>query len=89
MGPGGVVTSGLSPADLLIDTVEVLGAHSIRTGELKQLIGCLRPLESDKLVSELAKLPSVGCELSLPLILPPLPTSLSPSPLTTTACRSP
>ena len=36
--------------DLLIDTLEVLGTHSIRTGELKQLIGALRPLENGTLV---------------------------------------
>ena len=36
---------------LLVDVVEVLGAHSIQTGELKQLIGSLHRLEDGKLVS--------------------------------------
>ena len=40
---------------MLIDTVEVLGTHSIQTGELKQLIGSLRPLEEGKLVYTLGE----------------------------------
>ncbi len=37
-------------AELLVDTVRGLGAHSIHIGELKQLIGSLRTLENGKLV---------------------------------------
>ena len=35
----------------MIDVVNVLGTHSMRTGELKQLMGSLRPLENGELVS--------------------------------------
>ena len=51
MGEGGeVIGSLLYTIDLLIDTIEALGMHSIQTSELKQLIGAVRPLENGKLV---------------------------------------
>ncbi len=39
--------------DHLISLLEVLGSHSIRAAELKQVIGALRPLESGALVRHL------------------------------------